>query len=1213
MKITALKVNGFGVWSGLTLDDLSDELNVFCGPNEAGKTTLLQFVRAVLYGFSPERMRYLPPVRGGRPGGLVDLDSQQGTFQVARHNDHTDKRGYAPAVLTGADGTRQPEPLLNQVLCNVDETVFKNVFAFGLQEIQQLGSLGDTEAAELLFSLTTGLDRISLVEVMRELDASRNRLLGADGKSGQIVQLIDERNRIKQEIEDLSSLTARYGRLATQRNHLDRDLGRLEEEQTRLRHDTRSIEIAVTIRPRWESRADVESRLAGLSQFGTIPDGAVARLERIDAAVSKHRGKLARLSDRRRRLRNEARDIQINDELCRRAARVEALYEQKGWLGTLENRTAELELETEQIRADLAAEYEGLGMPVIKRSSDKGESTLPLLGRRKLSRLRKPMAAISRGRRELEEARKEVAAATDAAQEASRQIASALGTTKQGDLSAAIDGAGNLVSQFRRRSQLDERLEQMEQYRADLSTQIRDLLTGQVMPAWMPISLGAAFVCGAIMVVTGFFWPGLFGGFGWLAVTLGIVGLAAGVGAKFFIERSNAKRLESSQKQLEILQLQIKEAVEQRDTLDKTLPTGIEPAQGRLENAQSKLASLEELMPIEARRQAAEQEADVARGHVARIEEDLSQARRRWREALQSAGLPDKLSPKQVRLLSRSCDHLEEMSGRLERSREELQHRGEELRGITGRIYQLASDTGVSADGEQPARLLDRLFEQMNHQQALLNRRQTLRDQSRGLQRVRTKREKTIRRLNRHRRELFEQAGAIDEHDFRQKAERREKAEMLNQELETAVAEIEAAVGDHCQQSEIAELLDNYSSETLEKRWDEGSRRLEEIESQIRERFEQRGKLAEKLKVLAEDRRPAERQLELSMVKQRLKEAIRRWRVLALTNGILQNIRIAYEKDRQPATLQEASKYLRRLTEGRYTRVWTPLGEDVLRVEDAAGESLPCEVLSRGTREQLFLSLRLALVSSYAGRGAKLPLVLDDVLVNFDTKRAKAAAGVLADFARAGHQLLVFTCHDHIYKLFRSLKVRASRLPDNSAPGEIQDEIEYIDVEPSEEELPDEDQQEAAEAEKPVEKPVEKPAKKPKQPKASRKSKQKKGRNIKRAQVPRAVAETEENILEEDIESVDEEEIDADVVEAEDDPSFETTIFEETDEEEDHDLGGLEELMNNEEAFEWELASDEPDEEDEVEAELDEDEEYEYVEYEEEVEDEEEDNLSDAA
>ena len=179
------------------------------------------------------------------------------------------------------------------------------------------------------------------------------------------------------------------------------------------------------------------------------------------------------------------------------------------------------------------------------------------------------------------------------------------------------------------------------------------------------------------------------------------------------------------------------------------------------------------------------------------------------------------------------------------------------------------------------------------------------------------------------------------------------------------------------------------------------------------------------------------KQLDLAVVEKRLEEAVHRWQVLAATSAVLDSIRSAYETHRQPEALQEASEYLKRLTQGRYLRVWAPLGEHALRVDDAEGHVLPVEVLSRGTREQLFLSLRLALAASFARRGAPLPLVLDDVLVNFDADRAKAAAAVLRDFAAAGHQLLVFTCHEHILKLFQSLKSPVVRLPANTEPARI--------------------------------------------------------------------------------------------------------------------------------------------------------------------------------
>ena len=152
---------------------------------------------------------------------------------------------------------------------------------------------------------------------------------------------------------------------------------------------------------------------------------------------------------------------------------------------------------------------------------------------------------------------------------------------------------------------------------------------------------------------------------------------------------------------------------------------------------------------------------------------------------------------------------------------------------------------------------------------------------------------------------------------------------------------------------------------------------------------------------------------------------------------MLEAVRAFYEREHQPPVLREASGYLKRLTKNRYTRVWTPLGEHRLVIDDADGISLNVEVLSRGTREQLFLALRLALVSAYARRGRRLPLVLDDVLVNFDLERAKAAAIVLRDFARAGHQVLIFSCHEHIARLFKHLKADVRRLPDNANPQHV--------------------------------------------------------------------------------------------------------------------------------------------------------------------------------
>jgi uncharacterized protein YhaN len=72
--------------------------------------------------------------------------------------------------------------------------------------------------------------------------------------------------------------------------------------------------------------------------------------------------------------------------------------------------------------------------------------------------------------------------------------------------------------------------------------------------------------------------------------------------------------------------------------------------------------------------------------------------------------------------------------------------------------------------------------------------------------------------------------------------------------------------------------------------------------------------------------------------------------------------------------------------------------------------------LSDGTRDQLFLALRLASVRRWAKDAEPLPFVADDLLVSFDDERAAAALKTLADFG-SEVQVILFTHHRHVVDL----------------------------------------------------------------------------------------------------------------------------------------------------------------------------------------------------
>lgn len=123
---------------------------------------------------------------------------------------------------------------------------------------------------------------------------------------------------------------------------------------------------------------------------------------------------------------------------------------------------------------------------------------------------------------------------------------------------------------------------------------------------------------------------------------------------------------------------------------------------------------------------------------------------------------------------------------------------------------------------------------------------------------------------------------------------------------------------------------------------------------------------------------------------------------------------IAMEQHRrrnQDPVIAEAGRLFARATGGAYAGVAVDLdeaGQPVLKGARAAGERVAVEAMSEGTRDQLFLALRLALLAQRTGD--PLPFVGDDLLASFDDDRTGHTLEMMAEFAR-GRQVVLFTHH----------------------------------------------------------------------------------------------------------------------------------------------------------------------------------------------------------
>jgi uncharacterized protein YhaN len=1030
MRITDIHIDGFGIWHDLKLQQLSPRLTAFYGANEAGKTTLMQFLRSMLYGISPERRgRYLPPRHGGAPGGSLGVVDRQEPFEVRRIADRgADDVGYVS--ITDHEGHTAGDRLLREALGDVDERTFNNVFAVGLHEIQQLDALSGTKAAEWLYRLTSGLDRVSLYDVIQNLRRTRREILSGSDQSSKLQELSMRREVLLGEIEQLKQHNRQWAQLAVRIKELDAEIEAREAEVRQCEHHARTLEIAVSLKPNWRKREKLSEQLQQLSGGIQLPDDALQRLDDLNRKIEEHQRQADILAGQRRQLREDCEQLGINELLVKNAHRIEALAEQRDWLQSLERQMDDLTAEAGELEQRLTGERQriarGLGVADHQRLQD--------VRREEIEELQPFIQAVRNAQKQVDAAQREHDVQLESERSLKSQIESAIVGGERHNLPMDLEEASDLVARLRHRQQVDKRIEQARKHQTEMQQQTCELLDDQVMPLSLFGWTLAAVVLGSLMVGLWLIVPesplGRYGS--WMA----LVGLTMTVFSflfKFFTEDAAADKLDACQRQLKTLARQIEEAEAEKEQLEEELQLTDGSAAIRLEAAEKHLEELESILPVEAQRRQAGHGVASAESRLAQAAAQLDKALAAWKAKLVGLGFSEKLDPKEFLSITERYETLSELDDRVQHRREDLAQRQREHAAITRRVHDIAAEVGCLLEAEdQPGTLdqLEHLVEARAKQLADIQRRETLIERAKQLKAEEAKHRRAAAGLQRRREAQFHAADCDDEIAYRRLAEQQREAERLRKECQAVSREIAAAIGTHAPEETIAEYLSPERIGCLDELWETASTELESQQEAMKALVDQRGACRQEQRRLAQDRTLAERQLELGCVEKQIEDARQTWREHATVNRILERVRVHYEAHRQPETLAEATKYLSKLTGGEYARIWTPIADDVLLVENSAGESLGVELLSRGAREQLFLSVRLALAATFARRGVNLPMVLDDVLVNFDATRAQRAAEVLCEFAAGGHQLLVFTCHEHVWRMFQQLEADCRQLPD---------------------------------------------------------------------------------------------------------------------------------------------------------------------------------------
>ena len=373
-------------------------------------------------------------------------------------------------------------------------------------------------------------------------------------------------------------------------------------------------------------------------------------------------------------------------------------------------------------------------------------------------------------------------------------------------------------------------------------------------------------------------------------------------------------------------------------------------------------------------------------------------------------GCPESLRPDTAQQFFASVERLRERVAQLDGMDAEIARSTAELHVFSQAVHDLAERAGAAPGSD--TQLAEDTLEGLRDR---VEADATLRVEQ---ARVRREREQAGIALSRSERNvhaasdvvvsLFAEAEAVDERDCRVRMETSRQRAELKKTIRDAEHRVHVRLGVGTQADAIRAELASGDLQGWEARKQKCKGVLARSQPAHEDALRRHQTALEALSALERESDVVTLATEREGVIGEIREALVEWRRLAIAQALMQETLRRYELERQPAVLTRAGASFSRITEGRYTQLVTR--EDGIDVLGADGSRLDAALLSRGAAEQLYLCLRLALAAEFGRLAVPLPLVMDDVLVNFDPERTRLSAQVLID-AAPEHQMLLFTCH----------------------------------------------------------------------------------------------------------------------------------------------------------------------------------------------------------
>lgn len=297
MWIKKAEITSFGKWRQQTfLFEAKNQL--VYGLNEAGKSTLYQFIQAILFGFPAKRKKgqdYTPNDGSGFGGRLVLLHPTYGSVTIERYK--AKNKGKAKVWLE--DGQQGAEELLEKLLYPLNLQLFRQVFTFQQDQLQQLEALTEENLHEALISLgLSGSNELFEQRVL--LKNHYENIYRPRGRKQPLNQALQQEQKLQQKIKEKEAQEASFQQLVRQADQEKLQVTQQAAKNRQLQEQQLGLEQQ---RMNWSSYAEYlalskmalhskanSTEQAALQTFSQEYQQLMKEQEKLHAALQQHSG-----------------------------------------------------------------------------------------------------------------------------------------------------------------------------------------------------------------------------------------------------------------------------------------------------------------------------------------------------------------------------------------------------------------------------------------------------------------------------------------------------------------------------------------------------------------------------------------------------------------------------------------------------------------------------------------------------------------------------------------------------------------------------------------------------------------------------------------------------------------------------------------------------------------------------------------------------------